>query len=115
MVAFPPTRSFFVYLAVDGLYNMFKDIYSSKKTEGSNIINTEKEIFSKFSNVTNVNQFEEVFEREFNDQRQKILADYGPNSENPQYETREELYSTLWERLDKFLEEKAKKELELEI
>jgi hypothetical protein len=109
MVAFPPTRSFFVYLAVDGLYNMFKDIYSSKKTEGSNIINTEKEIFSKFSNVTNVNQFEEVFEREFNDQRQKILADYGPNSENPQYETREELYSTLWERLNKFLEEKGEK------
>ena len=109
MVAFPETRSFFVFLGLDEEYNRWKDVYNIKTKKSKNIKATEKEIFSKFSNVTNVNQFEEVFEREFNDQREKILVDYGPNSENPQYETREELYSTLWERLDKFLEEKGEK------
>ena len=106
---FPPAINFFFQLAADETYNIFKDIYSSKKTKGANILEIEKKIFSKFSDVTNVNQFEDVFEREFNDQREKILLVFGPNSKNPRFKTRDELYSTLWERLDKFLEEKGEK------
>ena len=106
---FPPANSFFYYLAADETYNSFKDIYSVETKKDRNILETEKKIFSKFSDVTNVNQFEDVFEREFNDQRETILLQFGPNSKNPRFKTRDELYSTLWERLDKFLEEKSEK------
>lgn len=106
---FPPANSFFYYLAADETYNSFKDIYSVETKKDRNILETEKKIFSKFSDVTNVNQFEDVFEREFNDQRETILLQFGPNSKNPRFKTRDELYSTLWERLDKFLEEKGEK------
>ena len=106
---FPPANSFFYYLAADETYNGFKDIYSVETKKDRNILETEKKIFSKFSDVTNVNQFENVFEREFNDQRETILLQFGPNSKNPRFKTRDELYSTLWERLDKFLEEKSEK------
>lgn len=45
MVAFPETRSFFVFLGLDEEYNRWKDVYNIKTKKSKNIKATEKEIF----------------------------------------------------------------------
>ena len=106
---FPPTDFFFPFLAQESQYNTFKDIYKvkpkGKKGQNKNAI--EKEIFSKFTGVETADEFRDVLEKNFNEQRLLILESVGPRGRSPEYETSQELYSTLWERLDKLMTEKG--------
>ena len=104
---FPPPAQFFDYLANNNLYPIIENIYKvkSKKSQGKAPI--EKEIFPKFENVDNAEEFSKIFERDFNDQRRRILASVGPKGRDKQFESSAELYSTMWDRLSKFLREKG--------
>ena len=104
---FPPPAQFFDYLANNNLYPIIENIYKvkSKKSQGKAPI--EKEIFPKFENVDDAEEFSEIFERDFNDQRRRILASVGPKGRDKQFESSAELYSTMWDRLSKFLREKG--------
>ena len=106
-VRFPPPAQFFDYLANNNLYPIIENIYKvkSKKSQGKAPI--EKEIFPKFENVDSAEEFSEIFERDFNDQRRRILASVGPKGRDKQFESSAELYSTMWDRLSKFLREKG--------
>ncbi len=104
---FPPPAQFFDYLANNKIYPIIEDIYKVKSKESQGKVPIEKEIFPKFANVDDADGFREVLEREFNDQRRRVLAAVGPKGREKQYESSAELYSTMWDRLSKFLEEKG--------
>jgi len=104
---FPPPAQFFDYLANNKIYPIIEDIYKVKSKESQGKVPIEKEIFPKFANVDDADGFREVLEREFNDQRRRVLAAVGPKGREKQYESSAELYSTMWDRLSKFLKEKG--------
>lgn len=104
---FPPPAQFFDYLANNKIYPIIEDIYKVKSKESQGKVPIEKEIFPKFANVDDADGFREVLEREFNNQRRRVLAAVGPKGREKQYESSAELYSTMWDRLSKFLEEKG--------
>ena len=89
----PEPNIFFYMLADDAQYNKFKDIFTrdkgADKGRGSkrnlNIESAKKEVFSKFENAQNVNDFEEILENDFEDQYDPLVLMYGEGGSNPKY------------------------------
>ena len=112
----PEPNIFFYMLADDAQYNKFKDIFTrdkgADKGRGSkrnlNIESAKKEVFSKFENAQNVNDFEEILENDFEDQYDTLVLMYGEGGSNPKYGNFDKTLSVLWNRLEKLLNESVR-------
>ena len=103
-------------LADDTQYNKFKDIFTrdkgADKGRGSkrnlNIESAKKEVFLKFKDAQNVNDFEEILENDFEDQYDTLVLMYGEGGSNPKYGNFDKTLAVLWNRLEKLLDESVK-------
>lgn len=109
----PEPNIFFFMLADDAQYNKFKDIFKRNRAEDKhktlNITSTRDEIFSKFENAQNVNDFEEILEDEFENQYDTLVMMYGEGGSNPKYGDFDKFLAVMWTRLKKLMQEGGRK------